>query len=258
MGRLLLTPAVVAAVTAWWAVLQPRVVQIRHRAGGAAPCRQPSCPPRQRRPAVNLIAHSFSGRATLHRPLGSPQPAQLRRQRPTAVLQILQVSAAVERPPVDAAGSAAPIAGLWGARMGVVGLGPTGTGVALTEPRAGRDGDLPGPARLPAAHQVSPPLAWPPGSDQPTKQAGTARSEPHRSSTVLPRPVGLAGYGLSAAGDPSRNGRRPRHPGAPDRPAMTFPARVGLTRPTPDSWIVRWAVTWHAATEAEQVTIGAR
>jgi len=44
--------------------------------------------------------------------------------------------------------------------------------------------------------QVSPSVAWLPGSDQPTKQAGTARSEPHRSFTVLLRPVGLAGYGL--------------------------------------------------------------
>jgi hypothetical protein len=183
---MLLTPAVVGLVAAWWAVLQTRVVQIRHRPGGAAACRQPSRPPRHRRPAVTLIAPSCSDRAALHRPLGSPQPAQLRRQRPGALLQILQVVAAVERPPVAAAGPAAPIAGLGGARRGVVGLGPAGTGVALAEPRAGRDGDLPGPVGLPAAHQLSPPLAWLPGSDQPTHRAGTARSEPHRRSTVPP------------------------------------------------------------------------
>jgi hypothetical protein len=65
--------------------------------------------------------------------------------------------------------------------------------MALAERRAGRDGDLPGPAGLPAAHQVSPPLAWLPGSDQPTTQAGTAKPEPHRGSTVLPRRSGSPG-----------------------------------------------------------------
>ena len=179
---MLLTPAVVGLVTAWWAVLQTRVVQIRHRPGGATACRQPSRPPRHRRPAVTLIAPSCSDRAALHRPLGSPQPAQLRRQRPGALLQILQVVAAVERPPVAAAGPAAPIAGLGGARRGVVGLGPAGTGVALAEPRAGRDGDLPGPVGLPAAHQLSPPLAWLPGSDQPT----IGRARPGRSRIAAP------------------------------------------------------------------------
>jgi hypothetical protein len=58
--------------------------------------------------------------------------------------------------------------------------------VALAKRRAGRDGDLPGPVGLPAAHEVSPPLAWLPGSNQPTKRAGTAKSEPRRGSTVLP------------------------------------------------------------------------
>jgi hypothetical protein len=184
---MLRTPAVVGFVTAWRAVLQAQVVQIRHRAGRATACRQPSCPPRQRPPSVKLIACSFSDRAALHRPLGSPQPGQLHRQRPGAVLQIPQLVAAVERPPVAAASPAAPVAGLRGARTGVVGLRPAGTSLALAEPRAGRDGDLPGPVILPAAHEVSPPLAWLPGSDQPIKRTGTAKSEPHRRSTVLPR-----------------------------------------------------------------------
>jgi hypothetical protein len=182
----LLTPAVVGHVTAWGVVLQARVVQVRHRAGVAAACRQPSCPPRQRPPPINLIARTCSDRPALRRPLSSPQPGQLRRQRPGAVLQIPQVIAAVERPPVDAAGPATPIAGLRGARTGVVGPRPAATSVGLAEPRAGRNGDLPGPAGLPATHEVSPPLAWLPGSDQPTRRAGTAKSEPHRGSTVLP------------------------------------------------------------------------
>jgi hypothetical protein len=147
-------------------ILQARVVQIRHRAGGAAACRQPRRPPRHRPPSVNLIARSCSDRAALHRPLGPPQPLQLRRQRPRALLQILQVSTTVERPPVNAAGPAVPIAGLGGARPGVVGLRPAATWVALAQSRAGRDGDLPGPVGVLAAHQVSPPLAWLPGSDQ--------------------------------------------------------------------------------------------
>src|SRR6266487_5883617 len=137
-----------------------------------------------RRPATlhtNLTLNS----AAPHRPLRPPQPVQLRRQRPGAVLQILQVAVAVERPAVDAARPAAPVAGLRGARTGVIGPGPAGAPAALVDPRSGLDADLPGPARLPAAHQASPPLAWLPGSDQPTKHART----PSRSSiapTVLP------------------------------------------------------------------------
>jgi hypothetical protein len=107
-------------------------------------------------------------------------------QRPGAVLQILQIAVAVERPPVDAASPAAPVAGLRSARTGVVGLGPARAAAALPEPGSGRDGDLPGPAGLPAGHEASPPLAWLPGSDQPTKQAGTAKPEPHGASTVRP------------------------------------------------------------------------
>jgi hypothetical protein len=119
---------------------------------------------------------------------------KLRRQRPGAVLQVLQVAAAVKRPAVNAAGPAAPVAGLGGARTGVVGLRPAAARAALVEPRAGRDADLPGPASLPAAHEASPPLAWLPGSDQPTKPAGTAKPEPHRVPPYSP-PVGPAGHG---------------------------------------------------------------
>jgi hypothetical protein len=187
----------------WWGVLQARVVQLRHRQGVAAGWRQPSRSPRQSPPAVTVMACSFPGSAALHRPLGPPQPVQLRRQRPGAVLQVLQVAVAVERPAVDAARPAAPVAGLRGARTGVVGLRPAGAVVALVQPRSGRDADLPGPARLPAGHQVSPPLAWLPGSDQPTKQAGQAlpsgnrMARPPYSGAMAP-----AGQGLGAAADP--------------------------------------------------------
>jgi hypothetical protein len=175
----------VAAVMAWRRVLQARVVQLRHRAGAGTAWRQPSRAPRQSPPAGTVTAAIFSGSATLHRPPGPPQPVQLRRQRPGAVLQILQVAVAVERPPVDTAGPAAPVAGLRSARTGVVGPRPARAAAALVEPRARRDGDLPGAARLPAPHEASPPLAWLPSSNQPTKPAGTAKPEPHHSSTVL-------------------------------------------------------------------------
>src|SRR4029453_15546803 len=51
----LLTPAVVAAVTAWWAVLQARGVQLGHLAGGAMPYPHPHPLPRPRPPAAHLI-----------------------------------------------------------------------------------------------------------------------------------------------------------------------------------------------------------
>jgi hypothetical protein len=172
-------PACIATVMPWWRVLQARVVQVRHGEGVGAAWRQPGRAPRQSPPAVTVMACCFSDGATLARPPDPPQPVQLRRQRPGAVLQVLQVAVAVERPAVDTAGPAAPVAGLRGARTGIVGLRPAGAFAALVEPRSGLDADLPGPAGLPAGHEVSPPLAWLPGSDQLAKQAGTAKPEPH-------------------------------------------------------------------------------
>jgi hypothetical protein len=57
---------------------------------------------------------------------------------------------------------------------------------------------------------VSPPLAWLPGSDQPSKQAGTAKPEPHGAHPPYSPTVGPAGHGLGAAGDPKA--RRPARP----------------------------------------------
>src|SRR4029453_16916481 len=45
-----------------------------------------------------------------------------------------------------------------------------------------------------AGHGASPPLAWLPGSDQPTKQAGMATPEPHRA------PPALSGVGSRSLG----------------------------------------------------------
>jgi hypothetical protein len=198
----LLPSAGVAAVMPWWGILQASVVQIRHRAEMGAVWHQPSCSLRQRPPAATLMGSSFSGRPALHRPLGVPQPVQLRRQRPGAVLQILQVAAAVERPPIGTACPAAPIAGLRGARTSVVRLGPAAATASLVDPRARREGDLPGPASLPAAHEMSPPLAW--FGLRPThQQAGTAKPEPHRGTTVLPAVIASSshqGSGLKAPG----------------------------------------------------------
>ena len=219
----LLPAAGVAAVVSWWGVLQARVVQLGHCAGVAAGWRQPSCSPRRCPPVVIVMACSLPGRAALHRSLGPPQPVQLRRHRPAAVLQVLQVAVAVERPAVDAARPAAPIAGLRGARTGVIRLGPAGASAALVHPRSGRDGDLPGPAGLPAAHQTSPPLAW----CQAPATSSSRRAQPSRSCmaarpTVHPPGAEPAGGGLGAAGDP-----KTRRSGAS---SATVPARTSGRR----------------------------
>jgi hypothetical protein len=173
----LLSAAGVAAVMAWWGVLQARVVQLRDRARVGAAWRQPSWAPQRSPPAVTVMARSLVGGAALHRPLAAPQPAKLRRQRPDAVLQVQQVAVAVERPAMDAARPAAGVAGLRGARTGVVGPGPAAASVTLIDPRCGLDAELPGPARLPAGHQVSPPLpgCWAP-TNPPRRQARPSRS----------------------------------------------------------------------------------
>jgi hypothetical protein len=179
------------------------------------------------------MARFLSGCAALHRPLGLPQPVQLRRHRPGAVLQVLQVAVAVERPAVDAARPAAPVAGLRGAGTGVARRRPASASAGLVEPRSGRDADLPGPARLPAGHQVSPPLAWLPGPDQPTRQAGTAQPEPHGARPPYSPVVGPAGQGLGPAGDPKarRPARaRPRFPCPDIRSASGRPDACALTR----------------------------
>ena len=213
----LLPAAGVAAVLPWWGALQARVVQVRYRAGVGAAWRQFGGAPRQRPPAVTVMTRCLPGGGALHRALGPPQPVQLRRQRPGAVLQILQVAVAVERPAVDAARPAAPVAGLRGARTGVVGLRPAAASVALVQPGAGRDGDLPGPARLPAAHKPSPPLAWLPGSDQPTKQANTAKPEPHSARPPYSPAVGPAGTVWVRPGARRRDGRHIVDYGLPAR-----------------------------------------
>jgi hypothetical protein len=198
-----------AAVMPWWGALQALVVQIRHCPGQRPAWHQPSGAPWQRRPAIGVVARSFSHGATLARPPDPPQPLQLHRQRPGAVLQVLQLGVAVERPPVDATRPATPVTGLRGARTSVVGLGPATAVAALVDPRAGLDADLPEPARLPPGHQVSPPLAWLPGSDQPTKHAGTAKPEPHGAHPSYSLTLRPAGHGLGV--EPAtrrRNGRR--------------------------------------------------
>jgi hypothetical protein len=229
-GAFQLPPAArVTAVMAWRRVLQALVIQLRDGAGAEAGWRQPSRAPRQGPPAVTVMARCVSGGAALHRPLRLPQPVKLRRQRPATVLQVLQVAVTVERPAVNAAGPTAPVAGLRGARPGVVGLRPAGASVGPVEPRAGQDADLPGPARLPAAHEPSPP-GLVAGLRPPTKPAGMAKPEPHRAPTVLPgsracraRPGRLTRR---------RNGRRVLHRGGLDRPVVSGAARVGLVRPT--------------------------
>ena len=210
-------------------ILQAPVVQFCHRAETRAARRRRSCSPRRRPPAVTVSVRCFSGSAALHRPPGPPQPVQLRHQRPGAVLQVLQVAAAVERPPMNAAGPAAPIAGLWGARTGVVGLGPAAATAGLVDPRAGRDGDLPRPTGLAAAHEISPPLACLPGSDQPTSQAGTAKVEPHRVPPYSRRSllaVLIRGSGLKAGPDEAGAVSNPR-PAAAESLVSCWLAQAG-------------------------------
>ena len=234
---------------AWWGVLQARVVQVRHHAGVETAWHQPSGSLRQRLPAVNGIARSLSHGATLARPPDPPQPVQLCRQRPGAVLQVLQVAAAVERPAIEVAGPAAPIAGLRRARTGVVGLRPASAAAPLSNPDPGARVISPG---RPVFRRVtrSPPLAWLPGSDQPTKQAGTAKSEPYRAHSPYSQAVGPAGRVWVRPAARRHNGRRLLHDGAPDRPAGDCPAWVGLARPT--NWVVESPLEpflttgWHA------------
>ena len=187
---------------AWWGVLQARVVQVRHRAGVGTAWHQPSGSLRQRLPAVNGIARSLSHGATLARPLDPPQPVQLCRQWPGAVLQILQVAAAVERPAIEVAGPAPPIAGLRRARTGVVGLQPASAARPLPNPDPGARVISPG---RPVFWRVtrSPPLAWLLGSDHPPSR----RARPSRSLIALlhrtPRrsgPPGTSGYGQRPEG----------------------------------------------------------
>jgi hypothetical protein len=185
----------------------------RPPAARSAPSTSRPTPSARRWPALACPA----GCAALHRPLGLPQPVQLRRHRPGAVLQVLQVAVAVERPAVDAARPAAPVAGLRGAGTGVARRRPASASVGLVEPRSGRDADLPGPARLPAGHQVSPPLAWLPGPDQPTRQAGTAKPEPHGARPPYSPAVGPAGTVWVRLATRRRDGRRVLDHGSPAR-----------------------------------------
>jgi hypothetical protein len=80
--------------------------------------------------------------------------------------------------------------------------------------------------RLTSPHR----LAWLPGSDQPTKPAGTAKPEPHRAPTVLPG--GRACRARPGRLTRRRNGRRILRRGGLDRPVVSGAARVGLVRPT--------------------------
>jgi hypothetical protein len=200
-GDLQLRSTGVTATMVRWRVLQARVEQLRHRTNLGAAWRQPSRSPRQRPPATTIIAAPFSGRAAPYRLLGPPQPLQLRRQRPGAVLQILQITIAVERPAAKTAGQATPVAGLRSARTGVLRRRPARAAAGLAEPRAGRDGDLPGPARLPAPHEASPPLACCQAPTNPPSK----RARPSRSRIAVPPyspPVRTTGQSLRAAGDP--------------------------------------------------------
>jgi hypothetical protein len=83
-------------------------------ATSGAAWRQPSCSPRRRRPAVNIMAAPVPRQC---RPASSPWPATAGPAPPPAArcrLQVLQVAVAGERPAMDAARPAAPVAGLCG------------------------------------------------------------------------------------------------------------------------------------------------
>ena len=115
------------------------------------------------------------------RPLGTERDR--RRQWPGAALQVLQVAAAVERPPVDAARPTAGVTSLRGARLGVVGpRSPLGSAPAT-------------PARWSPSSR--------PGCRPPSRTTATRR--PWQSQTWRPHP------------ERYHNGRRaphqPQHPG---------------------------------------------
>jgi hypothetical protein len=200
--------------------LQARVVQLCDGAGVKAAWHQPGRRPRQSPPVITDMGRCVSGSAAPHRPLGPPQPVQLRHQRPGAVLQVPQVAVAVERPAVDTARPTAPVAGLRGTRTGVVGPRPAAALVALVEPGSGREADLPGPARRPAPHEASPPGLV--TRLRPTHHAGghgRAGAAWHLHRT--PRAVGPAGHGLVRPATPRRDHRRVLGPRV-SRPAVGF------------------------------------
>jgi hypothetical protein len=67
---------------------------------------------------------------------------------------------------------------------------------------------------------------------------GQAGAAPRLHRT--PPPVGLAGHGLGAAGESKPQRPSHLHRGASNRPVVSCPPRVGLTRPATKSSRVRW------------------
>ena len=147
----LLPAASVAAVLARWGILQARVVQLRHRAGTKTAWRPPCGAPRQRPPAVRLMGRCL--------------PVGRRRGRPDNANR--RSAECTDRRPRASASKC--------------------SGGPCRAPSRAR-WRSPEPTGLPAAHEASPPLAWLPGSNQPTKPAGT----PSRSRIVVP-PYSRAG-----------------------------------------------------------------
>jgi hypothetical protein len=149
---------------------------------------QPSCSPRRRPPAVNIMAAPVPRQC---RPASSPWAPHSR-------------SSSAASGPVPAPGTA----GRRGCRTAGPGGGtpgsanrrsagctdarhrawPAGAPAALVDPRSGRDADLPGPAHLPAAHQASPP--WPVARLRPTSNqarlAGRMARPPYCAAVGLP------------------------------------------------------------------------
>jgi hypothetical protein len=160
-------------------------------ATSGAAWRQPSCSPRRRLPAVNAMATLLPGSAALARHPDPPQPVEFGRGRGTPGSASRRSTGCTDRGHRAWASSCT--------------CGPCRS-------RSGLDADLPGPAHLPAAHQASPPLAWLPGSDQPSKQAGTTKPEPHGarppySSAVGPPDRGDLCWIVSVGGCGSQAGR---------------------------------------------------
>jgi hypothetical protein len=159
-------------------ILQAQVVQIRHRPALRPASGQPRGSTGQ--PSASKLAAVRTVRRLLA-PLTRHSRSSTAASGPLPSSRYRKLGLAVERPPVEAAPPAGPVAGLRGARTGIVGLGPAAARVALVYPRAGLEADLPGPARrLPGQVCHRP---WP-GCRAPTNPP-RGRARPSRSPMAL-------------------------------------------------------------------------
>jgi hypothetical protein len=208
---------------AWWAVLQAGLYKSVTGRVGRRRAASPAAPRGTARQPTPSPPASSSGRTALRRPLGPPQPGQLRRQRPAALLQILQVSAA-GRTAAQSCGrpdSATPSSGECTDQSHQASASSHRCGPRRRPSRA--EGRSPRAGGSSGRSPVSPPSAGLPGFNHPPgRRARPAQSRIAVHRTPLASPVGLAGHGLGAAGD-----AEPQRPSPPPPTAVRRPGKSG-------------------------------